>query len=235
MDIEMVPGKLGYDRAIVTFSPDGRLFQVEYAREAVKKGTTSVGLTFKDGLVLLAVIYADELSEESNENKKIHQIDEHIAIASVGLVADARVLIDQARIKSQIHKLTYEEPIDVNSLAKYLADIKQIHTQYAGLRPMGVSFLIGGYNDEPSLFETDPAGSIFKWKAQAIGRGAELSRKVLKKGWNENLNQDQAITLGLKALEKGREKVTPEKIEITIITKKGVEKIEGKDKEKYLS
>ncbi len=234
--MEIMPdmGKMGYDRAIVTFSPEGRLFQVEYAREAVKRGSTSVAVTFSNGIVLVAARPIDKLSVENSVNEKIQQIDEHIGIVSSGLLGDARIIIDKARVKSQIHKITYDEKIDTPALAKYISDLKQMHTQYAGLRPMGVSFLIVGMDEKPVMFETDPGGSMFEWKAQAIGRGVETARKVLEKEWKTNMDRDKAISLALKALKKAEKGIRKEDVEISIIDEKGLVKYKDKEKMKLL-
>ncbi|UCG95945.1 MAG: archaeal proteasome endopeptidase complex subunit alpha [archaeon] len=227
-------GKMGYDRAIVTFSPEGRLFQVEYAREAVKRGSTSVAVIFKGGIVLIAARPVDKLSAENSVNEKIQQIDEHIGVVSSGLLGDARVVIDKARVKAQIHRITYDEKVDTPTLAKYVSDMKQMHTQYAGLRPMGISFMIAGVDEIPVIFETDPGGSMFEWKAQAIGRGVETARKELEKGWRENMERDQAISLALRALRKAEKDVKKENIEIAIIDKEGLKKYKNKEKMKLL-
>ena len=234
--MEIMPdmGKMGYDRAIVTFSPEGRLFQVEYAREAVKRGSTSVAVIFKDGIVLVAARNFDKLSAKNSINEKIQQVDEHIGVISSGLLGDTRIVIDKARVKAQVHKITYDEKIDTPTLARYISDMKQMHTQYAGLRPMGISFLIAGMNKIPVLFETDPGGSMFEWKAQAIGRGVETAKKVLEKEWKENMEKDKAISLALKAITKSEKNLTKENIEITIIDKDGLIKYKGKEKAKLL-
>jgi len=234
--MEVMPdmGKMGYDRAIVTFSPEGRLFQVEYAREAVKRGSTSVAVTFKNGIVLVAARHVDRLSAEDSINEKIQQIDEHIGVVSSGLLGDARVVIDKARVKAQIHKITYDEKIDTPGLAKYISDLKQMHTQYAGLRPMGVSFLIAGVDEVPVLFETDPGGSMFEWKAQAIGRGVETTRKILEKEWKEDMDRNKAISLALKALKKAEKGLVKENVEISIIDERGLVKYKGAEKVKLL-
>ncbi|MCK4634646.1 MAG: archaeal proteasome endopeptidase complex subunit alpha [Candidatus Aenigmarchaeota archaeon] len=234
--MEIMPdmGKMGYDRAIVTFSPEGRLFQVEYAREAVKRGSTSIAMIFNNGIVLVAARPVDKLSVENSINEKIQQIDEHIGIVSSGLLGDARIIINKARVKAQIHKITYDEKIDTPTLAKYISDLKQMHTQYAGLRPMGVSFLITGMDDKPVLFETDPGGSLFEWKAQAIGRGVDTARKTLEKEWKANMDRDKAISLALKALKKAEKGIRKEDVEISIIDKKGLVKYKDKEKMKLL-
>lgn len=230
--MEVMPNvsKMGYDRAIVTFSPDGRLFQVEYAREVVKRGTTCIGVTYKEGVVMVAAKHEDKLFAKNAQNDKIQQIDNHIGVVSSGLLGDARVLVEKARVKAQINKVTYEEPIDTPSLAKYIANIKQAHTKYGGLRPMGVSFLVGGVNKRPYLFETDPGGSMFEWKAHVIGRGAEKAKKTLKKEWKEGMSKEKAIKLAVKAIKKGEKNLKKENIEIAIIDEEGLKKYKDKEK-----
>lgn len=218
-------GKMGYDRAIVTFSPDGRLFQVEYAREAIKRAATCVGLKYKDGVILAGMRPFNKLSDE-RERKKIHQIDEHIGAASAGLIADTRVLINQARNRAQIYRISYEERIDVRSLAEEVGDYKQQHTQYGGLRPMGVSFLIGGYDEEPMLFETDVGGDVYGWNAQVIGKGREDGKKVLEKNWKGNMKKKDAMKLAVKCLAKGEIDVDENTVKMAVIDKEGFKRVE---------
>lgn len=226
---------MGYDRAIVTFSPDGRLFQVEYAREAVKRGTTSLGVVFKDGVILAAVRPLPPLAVPNSGSDKIHQIEDHIGCVISGFIADGRVLIDMARIQAQIFRLTYEEPIDVLGCVKDLSDRMQIFTQYGGVRPFGVALLIGGVDEKgPQLFEIDPSSAFYGWKAQAIGRGAETALKILRKSWKENLNQEQALTLTLKALKAGEKDAKIEEVEVAIINKEGFKKYTGYANPKFL-
>ena len=143
----------GYDRAITVFSPDGRLFQVEYAREAVKRGTTSIGVKCPDGIVLAVDKRTTSTLVESSSIEKLFKIDEHIGAATSGLVADARALVERARVEAQINKITYSEPIRVDSLAKKLCDMLQLYTQNGGVRPFGSALIIGGiYNDKCKLF-----------------------------------------------------------------------------------
>ncbi|QQG40314.1 MAG: archaeal proteasome endopeptidase complex subunit alpha [Candidatus Aenigmatarchaeota archaeon] len=226
---------MGYDRAIVTFSPDGRLFQVEYAREAVKRGSTAVGITFNGGVVLASVRLADPLSASGTTNEKIQQVDDHIGIVAAGLLGDARVLVDKARVKSQVHRITYDESIDVPGLVRFLADLKQAHTQYAGLRPMGVSFLIGGVNDNAYLFETDQGGSIFQWNAHVIGRGADIVRKGLEKDWKAGMDRKTAIDVAVRTLKKAEKDISKDNIEVVVVDKaKGFQKLSGKDRTEAL-
>lgn len=203
--MHMVP-QLAYDRAITVFSPDGRLFQVEYAREAVKRGTTAVGIKCRDGVALLVDKRISSKLLEPQSIEKIFQIDEHIGVATSGLVADARVLVDRARVEAQINRYTYDEAIDVEQLAKRVCDYKQTYTQYGGVRPFGTSLLIAGMNgDKARLFETDPSGALLEYKATGIGAGRNAVMELFEKEYQENISLDDAILLGLKALFKATE------------------------------
>lgn len=193
--------QMGYDRAITVFSPDGRLFQVEYAREAVKRGTTAIGLKSTEGVTLLVDKRILSRLLESESIEKIFQIDDHIGAASSGLVADARALIDRARVEAQINIVTYDEPIGVEVLAKRVCDHKQSYTQYGGVRPYGTALLIAGLdNDMPRLFETDPSGALLEYKATAIGAGRNEVMEVFESKYSEELDLEGAIQLGLEAL-----------------------------------
>lgn len=232
MDMTNQQEKMGYDRASIVFSPDGRLFQVEYARKAVEQGSPSVGVVFKDGVVLGVVKRYEKLAA-SGGNKKLNQIDKYIGLVSSGLISDSRVLVDKARIKSQVYNLTYNERIDVKTLTKYIADLKQMFTQYGGLRPMGISFLTGGVDEKPRLFETDPGGAIFGWKAQIIGSGSDQGKKELEKSWKKDMSKSKAISLVIRALKKADKKAGKNNIELGIMTKNGFGKLEEKEKSKY--
>jgi len=211
----------GYDRAITVFSPDGRLFQVEYAREAVKRGTTSLGVKSKDGVVLLVDKRTTSKLVETKSIEKIFQIDDHIGAATSGLVADARTLIERARLESQINKITYNEPIRVESLAKKICDMKQLYTQNGGVRPFGSALIIGGVtNGGCRLFETDPSGALIEYKATAIGSGRTTAMDVFEKNYREDLTLDEAISLALDAVYEATEgKTTAESVEIAVIDK----------------
>ena len=197
----MMGPQMGYDRAITVFSPDGRLFQVEYAREAVKRGTTAVGIISDEGVVLLVDkrITSKLLVPESIE--KIFNIDDHIAIATSGLVADARVLIDRARTECQVNRMTYDEPIGVEVLAKKICDHKQQYTQFGGVRPYGTALLIAGVdNGRPRLFETDPSGALMEYRATGIGEGRNSAMKIFEERADENITFEGSILMGLDAL-----------------------------------
>ncbi len=215
MEIQ-APRQMAYDRAIVVFSPEGRMYQVEYARKAVNKATTTLGVVFKNGIVLMAAKQTAKLLV-NNPSEKISIIDNHIIAGTCGILADSRVLIDFARIKAQVNRITYDEPIEVNALIKEIADRNQRFTQMAGLRPYGVSLLIAGSDGNAHLYETDPSGTIREWKAHAIGRGSLKAAKVLQTGFKENLTKDQAVNLALKALKAGEENLSSNNLEIGII------------------
>lgn len=201
----MQPAQM-YDRAITVFSPDGRLFQVEYAREAVKRGTTTVGLKFRDGVVLIVDKRITSHLIEPQSIEKIFKLDDHIGCATSGLVADARVLVDRARVDAQLNRITYDEPIEVESLVKKVCDFKQTYTQYGGVRPFGTALLIAGMDRNGThLFETDPSGALMAYKASSIGAGRNAVMEVFEEEYRDNLDKDAAIALGLKALLKATE------------------------------
>jgi proteasome alpha subunit len=137
MSVFAAPG--AYDRAITIFSPDGRLFQVEYALETVNRGATILGIACSEGVVLGAEEKIESKLQDENFMWKLFEVDDHLGAAVVGLGSDARILIDQARVYAQSNKLMYDEPIDIEIIAKRVGDIKQLYTQHAGVRPFGVS------------------------------------------------------------------------------------------------
>ena len=198
--------QMGYDRAITVFSPDGRLFQVEYAREAVKRGSTVIGIKCREGVALLVDKRVASKLLELPSLEKIFQIDDHIGAASSGLVADGRILIDRARVEAQINRITYNEPIGVTALAKKICDHKQTYTQYGGVRPYGTALLIAGVDDDkPHLFETDPSGALLEYKATAIGAGRSAAIEVFEAEYDERVDLEGAILLGVKPLYKAVE------------------------------
>jgi proteasome alpha subunit len=219
----MQPSNMAYDRAITVFSPDGRLFQVEYAREAVKRGTTTVGLKFKDGAVLIVDKRIASRLVEPDSIEKIFTIDDHIGCATSGLVADARALIDRARLDAQINEITYNEKIQVKTLVKRICDFKQTYTQYGGVRPFGTALLIAGVDETgPRLFSTDPSGALMEYKASSEGAGRSGAMAYFEEKYDEEMSLEDAVELGIKALHKGTEgKLNADAIEIGIVQKDG--------------
>jgi len=216
---------MAYDRTIVVFSPDGRLLQVEYARQMVKNGSTSIGIKVKDGVILGAMRGNMPLVVEES-HKKIWEIDDSIAAVSAGSLADARSLIDMARVKAQVNMITYGEPISINSITKYVSDRKHLVTQYAGVRPYGVGLLIGGVDKTGArLFETEPSGTTIEWKAQSIGRGADRAKKILTTGHKDGMDLKAGVQLFVKAMKAAEKSAKLENINAVFIKKGLVEKI----------
>ena len=195
-----------YDRGITIFSPDGRLYQVEYAREAVKRGTASIGVRTEDGVVLVVDKRTRSPLLEGSSVEKLHKVDDHVGAASAGHVADARKLVDHARQQSQVERVRYDEPIGVRTLTKEVTDHIQQYTQVGGARPFGVALLIAGVSDgEPRLFETDPSGTSNEWKAVAIGSDRSVIQEYLEDEYEADLSLDEGVDLALRALSEGRD------------------------------
>ncbi|HDI07834.1 MAG TPA: archaeal proteasome endopeptidase complex subunit alpha [Candidatus Bathyarchaeota archaeon] len=208
-----------YDRAITVFSPDGRLFQVEYAMELVNRGATVMGVSCAEGVVLGAEETIETSLEDPNFSWKIFEIDSHIGAAIVGLSSDARVLIDNARIYAQSNRLMYDEPIDVEVITKRIGDIKQLYTQHAGVRPFGVSIIFGGVDKTGNkIFATHASGAYRGYKATALGAGRETVIKILKEEYRENMTLEEAIKLTIKCLTSALEaRGLPPRIKIAVV------------------
>ncbi|MCP2505383.1 MAG: archaeal proteasome endopeptidase complex subunit alpha [Candidatus Poseidoniaceae archaeon] len=216
---DMQPSGRGYDHGITTFSPDGRLFQVEYARESVKRGTTTAGLKFREGVVLVCDkrIVSRLIIPESIE--KMFKIDNHIGIATSGLVADARQLVARARVDAQVNRITYAASVPVDVLVKKLCDFKQSFTQYGGSRPFGTALLIGGVDANGiHLYETDPSGAYQSYHAGAIGSGRNTVIEYFESNWKEGLTLNAAMKLGLEALRSANDtELNREAVEVTVV------------------
>ena len=208
----------GYDRAITIFAPDGRLYQVEYANEAVRRGTPAIGVKSPDGVVLVVQRRLSSKLEDSRFVHKIFKVDDHIGVAISGLHADARRLIDYARVVAQWNRLNFGEPILIAALTKQIGDLEQYYTQHAFARPFGVAMLIGGVDDAPRLYSTGASGSYWGWRATAIGSGAEDAQAFLEKNYKKDLSLDDAIILAIKALRVAyKDKLNPDLMEISVI------------------
>lgn len=209
-----------YDRAITIFSPEGRLYQVEYALELVKRGAPIVGVASKEGVVIAANETLESKLEDPEYNRKIFQLDQHVCSAIAGLSSDARVLINQARVYCQSNKLLYDEPVDTEALARRLGDISQVYTQHAGVRPFGVSMVLGGVDSKGSqVYTTDPSGSFKGYKAVAVGRKSDDANKRLIEKYEDDLSLNQAIDLAIEIVkEASDDEMTSQNIKIAVIS-----------------
>lgn len=191
----MLPAQQGYDRAITVFSPDGRLYQVEYAIETVRRGSIAVGVLCSEG-VAMAVEEKSRKLQVADHAQKIFEIDDHVGVAAAGYIPDARSQVDNARFFSQSNRLIYDEPVDVETVARHIADQSQQFTQYAGVRPNGVALIMAGVSrGAPSLYLTDPSGTYVSYEAVAIGDGSDRVTPFLEKEYKKDMSLDEASAL----------------------------------------
>ena len=190
----------GYDMTPTMYSPDGRIYQVEYAIETVKRGTIAIGVQTKEG-VIIAVEERTRDLQVPNITQKIFQIDDHIGAAAAGYIPDARIQIDNARFFSQSNKLTYDEPVEVETVAKHLADQSHQFTQYSGVRPFGVALIIAGIDRKGTkVFVTDPSGTYVNFAAVAIGGNSDEVTEFLEKNYKNDMLLNDAASLAIAAI-----------------------------------
>ncbi|MGH1521625.1 MAG: archaeal proteasome endopeptidase complex subunit alpha [Nitrosopumilus sp.] len=190
----------GYDMTPTMYSPDGRIYQVEYAIETVKRGTLAIGVSTKQG-VIMAVEEKPRTLQTTNLTQKIFQVDYHIGVAAAGYIPDARVQVDNARFFSQGNRMTYDESVEVATVAKHLADQSHQFTQYSGVRPNGVSLIIAGIDQKgESIYVTDPSGTYVQYAAIAIGAGSDEVNEFLEKYYNSEMSLDDAAALAIAAI-----------------------------------
>ena len=190
----------GYDMTPTMYSPDGRIYQVEYAIETVKRGTLAIGIATKQG-VIMAVEEKPRTLQTSNITQKIFQVDYHIGVAAAGYIPDARVQVDGARFFSQGNRMTYDESVEVATVAKHLADQAHQFTQYGGVRPNGVSMIIAGIDQKgESIYVTDPSGTYIQFAAVAIGAGSDEVNEFLEKNYKEDMSLEDAASLAIAAI-----------------------------------
>jgi len=227
-----------YDEAITIFSPEGRIYQVEYALELVKRGAPVAGVVTKEGVVLAAVEVLRSSLEDPRFSKKIYELDDHVATAISGNSPDARVLVREARLVCQGHRLTYDEPIGIESLTSSLGDLLQQYTQNAGVRPFGVSMIISGIDVTGCrMLSIDPSGSYRGYKATALGMNNEKARELLEKKYRQDIELDEAIKLSVETIRTAyQNELKAENINISVITaaSKTFKKLEDEEIKKYL-
>jgi proteasome alpha subunit len=205
MDVpmEMQNQVMGYDRAATMFSPDGHLLQVEYAEKTVRLGSSSIGFVCSDGVVIITDRRTRDKLITSESANKVYEIDEHIIASAAGILSDARVLIERSQLLAQQNRVTYDSGVDVETIIKEIANIKQAFTQYGGARPFGVSVMVAGISgDKPKLFVSDVTGNYFGYEASAIGENDEKIKEMLREEYEKKLNIEESIKLGLKIFKK---------------------------------
>lgn len=189
---------MGYDRSATMFSPEGHILQAEYAEKAVKLGSASIGIKCSEGVVIIADKGNKDNLVIPESADKIHEIDEHIMASAAGILSDARILINQTRIISQQHKITYDSPIDVESIIREISDLQQQYTQHPGVRPFGVALMVAGKNGQDcKLYTTEITGNYLEYNAIAIGKNDEKIKEILRKQYKKEMTIEQAIKLAL--------------------------------------
>lgn len=201
--MEMQHQAMGYDRAATMFSPDGHLLQVEYAEKTVRLGSMSIGLNCKDGVVIVADKRIRDKLIAHESASKIFEIDSHIIATAAGIMSDARMLIDDAQLLAQQHKVTYDSPIEPLAVIRMIADKKQMFTQYGGSRPYGVSILMGGVSKgKVHLYTSDVTGNFFSYRANAIGENDEQIKETLRSEFSDSMTTDEGIKFALGIFKK---------------------------------
>ena len=225
----------GYDMTPTMYSPDGRIYQVEYAIETVKRGTLAIGIGTSQG-VIMAVEEKPRALQTVNITQKIFQVDYHIGVAAAGYIPDARVQVDNARFFSQGNKITYDESVEVATVAKHIADQSHQFTQYSGVRPNGVALIIAGIDQKgQSVYVTDPSGTYVQYAAIAIGAGSDDVNSFLENHYDQNMTLDDAASLAIAAINLKSDQDGTSHIKMAKITTKDrlFEKISEKDIERY--
>ncbi|PHU05036.1 Proteasome subunit alpha type-4 [Capsicum chinense] len=208
-----------YDSRTTIFSPEGRLYQVEYAMEAIGNAGSAIGILAKDGVVLVGEKkVTSKLLQTSTSTEKMYKIDDHVACAVAGIMSDANILINTARVQAQCYTFAYQEPMPVEQLVQSLCDTKQGYTQFGGLRPFGVSFLFAGWDKNYGfqLYMSDPSGNYGGWKAAAIGANNQPALSMLKQDYKDDMTREEAVQLVLKVLSKTMDStsLTSDKLEL---------------------
>ena len=222
MSFPAPPAMMGYDRSTSMFSPDGRLFQVEYAMEAAKRGWTMVGVRVPEGVVIVAEKRKTTPLIDIEHLEKVYMIDEHIGAGFVGFGSDGRILIDYARQLAIQYRFIYGERIPVEYLVKQVCDVMQVYTQHGGVRPFGVTLMIAGIDESGTkLYVAEPSGQFISYKAHGLGQGGSQAIEVLQKEYRDDMSLREAILLGIKAIASVMEgKPSTETLEVGLVEAK---------------
>jgi len=214
-----------YDTRTTIFSPEGRLYQVEYALEAISHAGTSLGILAEDGILLAAEKRnTNKLLDDVNFSEKIYKLNEDICCSVSGITSDANVLISELRLIAQRYQIQYQEPTPCENLVSSLCNVKQSYTQFGGKRPFGVSILYMGWDAQfgYQLYQSDPSGNYGGWKATCIGNNNQAAISILKQEYKVGeIKLTEALKLAVKILSKTLDttKLTHEKIEIATLTR----------------
>ena len=211
-----------YDSRTTTFSPEGRLYQVEYAMEAISHAGTVLGILARDGVVLAAEKkVTSKLLEQDKSSEKIFQLSENVLAGVAGMTADANSLVNYARNAAQKYLLSYDDNIPVEQLVQRLCDLKQGYTQFGGLRPFGVSLLYAGFDAHHGfqLYQSDPSGNYSGWKATCIGMNNGTATSLLKQEYKDDMDVTQALGLAARVLSKTMDTTSMEsdKLEFAVL------------------
>lgn len=219
-----------YDSRTTTFSPEGRLYQVEYAVEAIQQAGTVIGVCTKEGVVLAGekmaphpLFDSENMQDKNTSGEKVYKIAQHIGCSVAGVTSDAYALLNYARLTAQRHQYAFREPMAIEDLCRTLCDEKQMYTQYGGVRPYGVSFLLAGWDRYYGyqLYSTEPSGDYSTWSAHAIGQNDQIAQSTLKKDWNDQMTLNDGILLALRVLSKTMDtaKIDMDRVEVAVLHK----------------
>jgi len=216
---------MGYDRSATMFSPDGHILQVEYAEKTVRLGTASIGIKCSDGVVIVADKGVKDSLIIPESAEKIYEIDEHIMSSAAGFISDARVLVNHIRILAQQHRVTYDSPIDVESVIREVADIQQQYTQHPGVRPFGVAMMIAGKEgNECKLYTSNITGNYFEYLAVAIGENDDKIKDILRKKYRKEIKVEEAVKLAFDIFKE----ILGDKFDISRFSAATIKTTEGK-------
>jgi proteasome alpha subunit len=223
MPIDMQHQAMGYDRTSTMFSPEGHLLQVEYAEKTVRLGVSSIGMVCSNGVFIIADKRMDDKLVLQKSAVRIHEIDLNIIASTAGITSDARVLIEKAQILAQQHRITYDSPIEPELVIKDVSNLKQQFTQYGGVRPFAISFMMAGINGKkPELYTSDVTGNYFSYNANAIGENDEKIKEKLREKYNKELTIKKGVKVALNIFEEIQGKrFNPEKFELVYLENDG--------------
>jgi len=225
--------QMGYDRAATMFAPDGHILQVEYAEKTARLGSSSLGIVYNKGVLVVADRrHRDELVIDESANK-INEIDEHLLAVSSGITSDARVLIERARVSAQNHRISYDSAPSTESIVREVADVKQQFTQYGGARPFGVAMMFAGMNGRPDLYTTDIMGNYLKFHANAIGENDEKIKEMLRSKYKKDLDRAGAIKLAMTIFKEIlKDKFDVKRFDVAVVEEGKIKRLAAKDLEK---